>query len=381
MGIEDRFPAALKASLLVHGIDFNIDLFTSITRDYYDNQFGYDQTSKKVTVKHRFPQLILLGNGVASALHRKEGSPFELKVENQEVMLFEKGEFIQTIELPERPKYFGKTLSDGTKSELLIAVAGHQTPGFFLSPDCYYFEEKSSCRFCGFKGTRKTVGRELVSDFTDLQIREATILFQTTPWVEIPVISCTTGTNRTDAETLERVIRPIKVMYDALNPKIRIHLLTHPPNDLTLIEKYKEAGVETIAFNIEVYNRKLFEKTCPGKNKLYGYDKWMEAVMHARDVFGSYKVYCGLVWGLEPPESTLEGNEFFLENRINIASNIFHADPKSIFRNMPHQSEEELLRLCYAESEQYRRYPGVRNIFPVSMRSTLDFEIYRGDFR
>ena len=231
------------------------------------------------------------------------------------------------------------------------------------------------------KNTRRTVGKYMVSEFTEENIREATQLFQNTPWRNIPLVSITMGTPRTDEESRKNVIEPIRWMYEELDPSVPIHLLAHPPNNFDLIEEYKEAGVTSIAFNIEVYDRERFQEICPGKTKFYGYDKWEKALMQAKAVFGEYQVYCGLVWGLESPESSIAGHEHFLEKGIGIASNVFHSDPRSILGKYPQPSEEQILQIARAESEIYRANPNVGTIFSVSMRSTLDWEIHRGDLR
>ncbi|MHA1687076.1 MAG: radical SAM protein [Candidatus Heimdallarchaeaceae archaeon] len=380
MSIDKTITAELKASLLAKGINFDLDLFKQIKRPFYDNQFVYGKTSEHVTPEHRFPQVLRLGDNVITALLRRENSPWNLRIEEGEVQLYNGNTHIRTVGLPERPAYFDKTLSDGTRSESIIAVAGEDIPGFFLYPDCYYFSEGKPCGFCSMKSTRKTVGKYMVSEFSEENIVEATKLFQNTPWRDIPLISITMGTCRTDDETREKVIKPIKWMYDALNPKIPIHILAHPPNDYDLIREFKDAGVTSIAFNLEVYDPQRFEELCPGKAQLYGREKWIEALMQAREVFGDYNVFCGLIWGLESPESTIAGHEYFLEERIAIASNIFHADPKSVLRKHSHPTEEQILQIARAEAELFKKYPQSRTIFPVSMRSTLDWEVYRGDF-
>jgi len=381
MSIDKTVTAELKASLLAKGIDFDLDLFKQVQEPFYDNQFVYGKTSKSVTLEHKFPQVLRLGEGIISALLRREGSPWNLRFEEGKVQLYENNEHVRTVALPERPAYFDRTLNDGTKSESIIAVAGEDTPGFFFYPDCYYFPKGNPCGFCSMISTRKTVGKYMVSEFSEENIVEATKLFQSTPWRDIPLISITMGTCSTDDETREKVIKPIRAMYDALEEKIPIHILAHPPNDYGLIEEFREAGVTSIAFNIEVYDRERFEQVCPGKAKYYGYDCWEEALMQAKDVFGEFQVYCGLVWGLESPESTIAGHEYFLERGIGIASNIFHADPKSVLRNFPHPTEEQILQIARAESEIYKQNPQVGTIFSVSMRSTLDWEIHRGDLR
>ena len=82
------------------------------------------------------------------------------------------------------------------------------------------------------------------------------------------------------------------------------------PLDLPVIEKYKEAGYETIAFNTEVWTKKWFEVYCEGKvSECGGYDHWLEAIKYAVDVFGKGKVRSQFVAGLQPKELLLEGIE------------------------------------------------------------------------
>lgn len=379
INIDTKIIAELKASLLSKGINFNLDLFKNIRKPFYDNQFVYGKTSDFVTSKNKFPQVLKLGENIISALLRRETSPWNLKIEDEEIKLYYLDDYIQKVWLPERPAYFDKNLNDGIKSESIIAVAGEDTPGFFFYPECYYFLEGKPCAFCSMKSTRRTVGKYMVSQFNEKDIIESTRLFQNTRWKEISLISITAGTCKTDDETRENVIKPIKWMYDALNPKIPIHLLAHPPNNYDLLEEFKNAGVTSIAFNLEVYDSQRFEKLCPGKAQLYGREKWIESLMYARDVFGDYNVFCGLIWGLESPESTIKGHHHFLEEKIGVASNIFHADPKSILRKYPQPTEKQILQIAREESELFKKYPQSRTIFSVSMRSTLDWEVYRGD--
>jgi hypothetical protein len=378
--MKRRNIAELKVSLLSKGINFDMDLFKDYKKDFYDNQFVYGKTSSGVSPEHRFPQVLVLGDGIISALLRRENSPWNVKREGDDVNLYEDDKYVKTVLLPEKPPYFGRKLSDGTPSESIIAVAGEDTPGFFFYPKCFYFSEGMQCGFCSMKSTRKTVGKRMVSEFTEDNVIEATKLFQKTKWRDIPLISITTGTPATDEETRKYVLKMIKAMHGALEPKIPVHVLAHPPYDLDIIDEYKGAGVTSIAFNLEVFDKELFEKICPGKHKFYGYDNWLKALNRAKDVFGEYNAFCGLLWGLEPTESTIKGNESFLERGIGIASNIFHADPQSVLAKYPHPTEENILRIAEAQHELYLNNPSAKTIFPVSMRSTIDWEIYRGDF-
>jgi len=374
-------PSQLKVHLLSEGVNFDWNIFLGIKRDFYANQFGYNQTSKGIKKSHRLPQALCLENKIITALLKREGSPWSLQREGDNILLYNQNKFVTSLGLPEKPPYFGKRFSDGTLSENVIAVAGEQTPGFLFYPLCAYFDKGAPCKFCSVKSTRATLGKELVTDFTDQQVMEATKLFQNTPWRDIPIVAITTGTFPECDNGAEYVSQKIRQIYAALDPKIPIHVLTMPPNNLDLIKKYKEAGATTLAFNLEVFDPNIFANICPGKEKYYGYKKFLGAFDKAREVFGDYNVFCGFIWGLEPVESTLEGYRYFLDRGISISSNVFHSDAKSAFANKPHPPVEIITDLCKAQSKLYQTYPGAKTIYPGSMRSTLDFEVYRGDFR
>ncbi|MBV8992150.1 MAG: hypothetical protein JO287_00265 [Pseudonocardiales bacterium] len=147
------------------------------------------------------------------------------------------------------------------------------------------------------------------------------------------------------------------------------------------MRSYFDAGVTSVAFNLEVFERSAFKEMCPGKEKHYGYEPMLAALEYAVDVFGAYNVFSGFVWGLEGKDTVEKGYRWCLERGIGVSSNVFHADQGSVFAKRPHPTSEFVHELCVLQSEFYLEFPGARPIFPVSMRSTLDWEIHRGDFR
>lgn len=358
-----------------------MNLFEDFNGDFYDNQFVYGLTSKGVTPSHRFPQVILLTPRINSALLRRTNSPFVINRIDNRFFLYRGSACISEIGLPERPRYFGRKLSDGTPIENVLAVAGESTPGFFFSPDCYYFTSGKPCAFCSLKGTRTTVGKHMAKVFTPNQIRECISIVENTKWRDIPVYSVTTGTCRTDQQFVEEVINPLRIMHNAMTNPTRIHLLTHPPSSKELYYQLKDAGVTSIAFNLEIFDRVIMQKYCPGKFDCFGYDNWWSALEIAHDIWGDWNVFCGLVWGLEPKDSTIRGNHEIASRGISVASNIFHADPCSILRDHPHPTPEDIRAIGEDLAILYKRYPRMKTIFDVSMRSTIDWEIKQGFLR
>jgi bacteriochlorophyllide c C-7(1)-hydroxylase len=371
----------VKASLLSRGINYPIDFFEGYHgKAYYENTYGYCITNKNARRENRIPQVLHLPHELVVSVLRREDSPWTLATDGQRIDLHYHGDFVSQVELPDALPFFGKTMSDGTLSDDVISVSGAVTPGFFFYSDCHYFPKQAPCSFCSLKHARATAGKKLVKTFSETQMREAAQLIQS-EWKNIPMFTNTCGTPETDEGTRKFIIEPLRHFYDALDPKIPIHMLIHPPNDFRLFHELKDAGVTSIGLNLEIYDRQLFNEICPGKEKFYGYEKWWDALAYAKDVFGEFRAYCGLIWGLEPLESSMEGMAEIMRRGVGLSTNVFHADPGSIFARYPQPSTEDIMRLSYYESELYAQYPRFSTIYSVSMRNTLDWEIHQGYLR
>ena len=123
----------IKASLLSKGINFDIDLFVRYKekskKDYYENTYGYCHTNKDILRKHRFPQVLCLGDDIVVSCLRRENTPWNLRLDGDELNLYHNNDYKRTLNLPEALPFFGKTLSDGTLSDDIISVSGAVTPG------------------------------------------------------------------------------------------------------------------------------------------------------------------------------------------------------------------------------------------------------------
>ena len=370
-----------KISIISRGLDYDYEMFEKSSEEYYENTYGYCVTNAGVKREHRVPQVLHLDDDLVVSVLRRDGSPWGLKFADTGLKLLRDGEVYGDVGLPDPLPFFGKTLSDGVKTEAVLSAYGAQTPGYFIFPDCYYFAENKPCAFCSLRTARRSVGKDLTMKYTRQRMFETTEHVLSSGW-DIPMITNTCGTPRTDKLTRRFVLEPLKGIKDACDAADRtdmqIHLLAHPPEDLSVLDEYKAAGVTSIALNIEVYDRKHFAEICPGKDQLYGYDRWWEALEYAKGVFGDWNFYCGIVWGIEPLQASMDGMEDILSRGIGLATNVFHADPGTAMENHPQPSEEEITALAQREHELYQKFPDARTIYDVSMRNTIDWEVHNG---
>ena len=108
-----------------------------------------------------------------------------------------------------------------------------------------------------------------------------------------------------------------------------------PAYPIELVRRIRqETGITSYSPNIELADRAMFERRCPGKNEVVGYDEWINRTLKAVDVFGAGHVYSQIVAGAElvgegvlTVEQALETNlklrEFFADHGVILLSTIW----------------------------------------------------------
>lgn len=129
------------------------------------------------------------------------------------------------------------------------------------------------------------------------------------------------------------------------------------PDDIAIVEKYKEAGFKNISHNIEVWNRHLFSAICPGKEKRNGgWQHWVDALEHSVEVFGWGNVHSNLVGGLEPLDSALEGIEYLASKGVVVHFSVFRPEVGTPLEGYRSPEAEWHYRLVDKATTIFRRY-------------------------
>jgi len=75
-------------------------------------------------------------------------------------------------------------------------------------------------------------------------------------------------------------------------------------------ELHEERLVDAVSFNLEVWSEQLFARICPGKHRYVSYDRWIESLENAVQLWGPGRVYSAMVAGIEfGPELGLSPDE------------------------------------------------------------------------
>ena len=75
-------------------------------------------------------------------------------------------------------------------------------------------------------------------------------------------------------------------------------------------------GVDSLSYNLEVYDPQAFAELCPGLHRTIGRERFLDALYYATTVFPPGAVISHLIVGAEPIESTLDGIEELIRSRV-----------------------------------------------------------------
>ena len=125
-----------------------------------------------------------------------------------------------------------------------------------------------------------------------------------------------------------------------------------PPNDIFYVDKYVEAGVDEIAFNLELFDRQLALEYMPGKGKI-SLNEYVSKLERAASLIPKTgNVRTMLMVGLEKTENTLAAIHFLTEKGIQPMISIFRPTPNCRLSYIVQPSNEELYNL-FIEAEKF----------------------------
>lgn len=167
------------------------------------------------------------------------------------------------------------------------------------------------CAFCSVSTSRK--------DFNTDDLKEVISNLLVNPEFRHILIGGGSG----DPNIESKKIIDISKFIRAINPEIPIYLMSLPPFEKNVLEKYKRAGINEIAFNIEIWNRSIAKKIMPGKGQI-SLEIYLSLLKAATEFWGTTgNVRTALIVGLNNSESLFEGIQILCENGIQPMLSVF----------------------------------------------------------
>ncbi|WP_419996344.1 radical SAM protein [Streptomyces boninensis] len=291
---------------------------------------------------NRPPEEIVLTGGpydlrrTVVSVRLNPSSPYRVKAgEDGSLGLYLEGVRISDVGVPPMPEYYRHKLSNG-KSVMEVAPTIQWGYLIYLTVFrvCQYFGAKEECQYCDINHNwrqHKAAGRPYTGVKPSDEILEALQIIDQYDTAKTSTAYTLTGGaitskvgGKDEADFYGSYAKAIEEMF----PKRWIGKVVAQALPKDDVKRFKDYGVQIYHPNFEVWDKRLFELYCPGKERYVGREEWHRRILDSADVFGPENVIPNFVAGVEMAEpfgfqtvdeaiaSTREGLDFFMSNGI-----------------------------------------------------------------
>ncbi len=310
----------LKNKILVEGIRFDPNIFKNIGlgTKYTEQVNILFAVDKEAHVGIDFPSSIITPKGkYRIELRWNRHSPYSLEYEGNafHIRHIFDGIVLENVSFARRAAYYNKRTSDGAFMRTVAGDYGYGHMFISYSNECSLKEKGRDCLFCNINATKSLYGEiQCINWKTPKQIGETVKEGYKDGFNKLTI----SGGFIPERREVDYYIDAAEAIIDATGLEdFNGTACIGAPTDLDVFDKYKEAGFRTIATNLEIWNRDIFNVICPGKAiECGGQENWLKALETEVDVFGKFNVRSTFVAGLEPKESLLEGIEYLVSRGV-----------------------------------------------------------------
>jgi hypothetical protein len=353
-GLIARFPhipreAVLKEDLLRTGMAFDDAALT----DNLDGEvkpksyfiFSFDQkplAQLGEAAKRRPPEEVALTGGpwelrrTIVSVRVNPDSPYRVgRAEGGTLALSLEGRVIADVGLPPMPEYYRHRLENGkTVMEIAPTIQWGYLVYLTVLRLCQYFGAKEECQYCDINHNwrqHKQEGRPYTGVKPVDEVLEALAIIDKYDTLKASKAYTLTGgsvTSKVDglaeADFYGRYAQAIEERFpNRWIGKVVAQAL--PRED---VQRYKDYGIKIYHPNYEVWDKRLFEIICPGKERYVGREEWHRRIFDAAEVFGARYVIPNFVAGVEMAKpfgfatvdeairSTAEGLDYFMSRGV-----------------------------------------------------------------
>jgi hypothetical protein len=228
-------------------------------------------------------------------------SPIRLVVGETGPELHEDGLPPIAVRTTSTPVYYNRLTTSGIPMRRVGQLCSDRV-GFGLTNICTFWRSRRDrCRFCsiGNNGSQEQT-RKALRDIVETAVAA----------IDDPVAAARhvlLGGGTPDVETsgilaVAEAAAAIKATRD-----VSVYAMVAPPRDLSLLATLREAGVDEVGMNIEVFSECAAQMYIPGKHRAHSVEGYLSALEKAVDLFGPVNTRSITVVGLEPADETIRG--------------------------------------------------------------------------
>ncbi len=235
------------------------------------------------------------------------------------------------VKVVEPPSFYSEYTTTGKAFSDIATLHGSYsviTP----KPVCELFNKNAECRYCA-GGFDKVEANPVVYTVDEVLETAEAILKEGASdiiYLSIGYSDCDDG----GIEFLAPYIVALKKHFRCL---VAVEAL--PPKSNKWIDETYGLGADSILYNLELFDKELFETICPGLAKTIGRERYIEALKYAATLFPNGTVASHLIVGLEPPGSTRQGIDMLTSMGVVPILPIYRPQPGRALRIEPLTAE------------------------------------------
>ena len=317
---------SLKSELLVNGVNITRRASKGLGTEYKEQNhglFGWDFEDHTNIV---LPDDFTLPDGIVVQFRRNSCSNYIIDLVEGQLILSKGMENLCQVNWIPRPVFYNHKTTSNEKMVKIGQIGGEDCLFFCYQNFCSHFSKNEQCLFCNLVSTAQTYDSVLKKKTAQDIGEVAKVAFSETITKHV-LLTGGCFNHQKEIELVTEIVTSIKD-YTGQN-KIPGTILPSPPRNLEEIENYYESGINAIGFSMEIWDKKLYQAICPGKNKSCSHDEFVNSIRNAVDVFGEGNVYGVFVMGLEPRDSFLDGVKVLTNLGANVVPFVWSPNPGS----------------------------------------------------
>lgn len=291
-------PLELKARLLTEGANPDGKETVEFLQEQNPQQVLRGGLSSGLKVK-------LLGDRefkVNFPLYSQIPVPLKIRVNDSGLVILENDEEIGKAEVLRAPAWYKEQVDNYPITSILTQHSDQVIGSVFEW--CSLFDTGEQCKFCVINQSQKRPELKNIRRKAELLIKALKVI----PRDAYKGIGLNGGMTFSDQRGLELMTPVIRKIRDEIG-EIPMAVEITPPQDLSAIDEFAEAGGNSLMMNLETWDEDIRGDLMPGKTKYCPKDSYFKAFERALKVLGEGKVSTCFVVGTEPIKSLKQGIE------------------------------------------------------------------------
>lgn len=269
-------------------------------------------------------------------------SPFVIDSKGNSLQLYYGNTYITEIKIAEKERYCDMITKNGIPYTAISFLATDRVR-IHHSPKCIFQQNNEGCKFCDVPGNSVDFTMEDIKEVIDWQLQNSKFRHF--------LIGGASGKYPHEQEEILEITKYIRSKSDK-----PIYVMSLPPKNLSVLDKYFAAGVNEVAFNIEIYDRNYAKQIMHGKGDI-SLDIYKAALLHSVQLWGmNGNVKSILVYGLEPDTSFLEAVNWLASHGIQPVISPFRPLSGTPLENRIPPTTEQLMDIYFKAENICRQY-------------------------